>query len=547
MRLTGNKVKIYYQSFYHSMTDKNSEIVIARTAATGAFHIFVGKIISRIIGIATGIILIRLFADPAKYGLLNIAIVFPGILLIFGDLGIEDAVIKYVSESAATGNKQNIKIFFYTGLLLKIVPNVILAVIGFFTAEFFANFLDKTYAAPYIQIASLLVLAWAMYSIAVDSLLAVDATKIYGLILILNETLLGVMPIVLVFYGLEVMGALIGMIVASLLTSTTAVIASILKINAVYKQNNNSKEADATSISFKSVIRTILMFGAPLMIIHFINTGLGKYYSFMIAKYCLPEVLGNYSIAQRAINVIDYVAWPISLVIFPMFSKIPNHKNETLDKLFTYSVKYSSLIILPITLLLMIFAFPLVILVFGKEYEASWIYVSLLALTGLFYGLGGAHMRKVLLSRGETRFLAYMGTVSAITAIAISLILIPLYGVFGLIATAFISGWPSYIAEFKMVSQKYGLRPPFKTMGKIYLSLAVMGAVSFASLMLIKNEIACLTLGPIAGLAAYLICATLIGAIKKTDVNNLKEMFKEPPLLGKIISVPLNFLERFAR
>lgn len=524
-----------------------NKIEIALTAVTGASHIFLGKIIARIIGIIGGIILIRLFADPAMYGLLNISIVLPGILLIFGDLGMEDAVIKYVSECIAMGKKRNIKVFFYTGLLLKMVPNAILTLVGFFTAEFFANLLGKADVAWLIPVASLLVLAWSMNSIARASLLAVGATKSYGLVLVLDEFLLAVMPIVLVLYGMEVMGALIGMVAASLITSTTAIVISIFRIHTISGQNKDFREADAVSITIKDAFRKMLMFGAPLVVVHFIYTGLGQYYNFMIAKYCLPEDVGNYSIAQKSVTPIDYIAWPISLVIFPMFSKIPDRENETLDKFFKYSVKYSSLIVLPITVLIMIFAGPLVLILFGKEYEVSWIYISLLSIGWLFYGFSNIHMRKLLLSRGETKFMANIGAITAITGIAISLVLVPLYGVLGLIATTLVADWPAYIVMFRRVSKKYDIRPPIKTVSKLYLSLIILGIVSFVSITLIQNDIASLTLGTLAGLVTYLMCATLIGAIKKNDINNLKEISKELPIIGRVTNITLSLLERFAR
>jgi len=544
--LVSNKVKIDYEAINPSMNNENSEIRIARVAVTGAFHVFLGKIISRAIGIIGGIILIRLFADPTKYGLLNIAIVFPGILLIFGDLGMEDAIIKYVSECIATGNRQNVKVFFYAGLLFKMIPNTILTIIGFFTAGIFANVLGKAYTAQLIQVASLLVLAWSIDSIARASLLAVDATKTYGFVLVLNELLLSAMPIVLVLYGMGVMGALIGMVAASLVTSITAMVISMFKINSISKQENEHKKGDEHSISIKEAFEKMLAFGLPLVLLHFINTGIGQYYNFMIARYCLPEDMGNYSIAKKAVNPIEYVAWPISLVMFPMFSKIPNDKKETLGKFFKYTVKYSSLVLLPTAMLIMIFAHPLVVLLFGKEYDLSWIYISLLSINSLLYGLSKVHMRKLLLSRGETRFVAILGAISAVTGITLSLALVPSYGVLGLIATNLTAGWPSYIIMLRKVSKKYNIKPPIKIVSKIYLSLMALGIVSLALVILIQNEIV-LVPGVLAGLVTYLVCLTSIGAVKKVDINNLREMFKNSPVLGRIINIPLILLEKIAK
>lgn len=518
------------------------EIELGRTVARGAFHIFTGKVIARTFGVIGGIMLIRLLADPIDYGILNIAIIAPGIISLLGDLGIEMAMTKYLSEFHSKGKMGALKRFFYAGFTLKLLVNTVLTIACFLAAEIFAfQVLGKPYMAPLIQIASLLILSWMMYDFSRSVLLGVDSTKNYAAILVINEVLLSAIPIIMVLFGMGVSGALTGMVMAALMASATAIAISILTVKKITKNSNE------ITITFASTSKEILAFGLPLAAVRFIDLGLRQYFRFMIAAYTAPYDVGNYGVAEGALTLVDYVAWPISLTILPMFSKISIDNNlATLQKTFKYSVKYSSFLILPLATALMTLSYSLITTIFGVEYQFSWIYLTLLCIRWLFYGLGGVHMRKLLLSQGETRLIAKLDTLMAILGISVGLMLIPSYGIFGVIATSLAIDWPSYIIMFKKVNQRYKIKPPLKDVWKLYLSIAITGLVMTIIAFMPIHEAMKIIFGFFVGPPMYATSVLLTKAINIDDINNLRDIMKIQPYASKLANKLLDLMEKMA-
>jgi predicted phosphoribosyltransferase len=53
-----------------------------------------------------------------------------------------------------------------------------------------------------------------------------------------------------------------------------------------------------------------------------------------------------------------------------------------------------------------------------------------------------------------------------------------------------------------------------------------------------------LALGAIAFLTIYIISASLIGAVKRSDIENIKEMMEELGPISKLLNPPLNIIEK---
>jgi O-antigen/teichoic acid export membrane protein len=407
---------------------------IGKSATTGAINIFTGKIISRIIGIIGGIITVRILG-PENYGLLVIATTAPNILLLISDFGMNTAVTKFMSEAHTKNETKQLRYILYSGFIFKALLCGSLSILCFIGAEFFASVFAKASVTPLIQIASPLILAWTLSDFADSVLLALDLTKYNAIFMILSETLISVLPILLmIIFAAEAAYALMGMVVATL---TTVFLQLILCFREVSKISNNP---NGTSIlaGIRNSLKQSLIYGLPLQVIIFIDSGLGQFQKFMVARFGNPFEVGNYTVAQNGNNFVDYLAWPVSLVIFPMFSKVdPKKENGGLKKLFHYSLKFSTLVILPAALTIFLLGKPLLTILFGQEYEFAWNYLLLLSISWLTYGLGNVHLRKLLLAQGDTRFLTINDLITAAVNISLALVLVPLYGMDSYIRSIF--------------------------------------------------------------------------------------------------------------
>jgi O-antigen/teichoic acid export membrane protein len=275
------------------------------------------------------------------------------------------------------------------------------------------------------------------------------------------------------------------------------------------------------------------------------GAGVGRFYHFLIASSAPDDQVGYFSTSERSYAFVDYIAWPIRLVLFPAFSKIDfTSQPESLKKTLKYAVKYSSLIILPIIALLAVLAHPLILVLFGAEYEYSWVYLSLLSIFAMYYGLGSAHFHKLFMGQGETKFVAKLEAMSALIGITLATILIPRFQIFGYIILDVMVVWPAYFLMVRKARKDYGISVPLGAVWKIYIATIVTGVVAFFSSSLVANDLLKLVLGGLVGSAAYILTLLAISGVNLTDIENLKEMAKDQPAIGSLLRQLLNLIEK---
>jgi len=349
----------------------DSKVELARTAAKGVTHLFIGKIGSRIAGMLGGLILIRLLT-PEDYGLIAIATVAPGIFGLLGSFfGVGPALIKHLAECKSKGEFGALRQFAYSGFIFSVGISSFLMVVSYsFANEFASVVLGKSYMTPLIQVASLSLLTSSLYFFAESVLVGLEAMRTYAILMVIYESLTKILPILLLVLGWGVWGALFGMMLAGLITGLVGVLASFI-IVARTGDNLNS------SIDRKTALNKMIVYGIPLGITDLLYSGLGKFYGFMIAVYCIPSDIGNYNAANRVFSALSYLTYPISTVLFPVFSKIdPKKELDLLTKVYVYCIKYSSFLVLPAVVLLMVMAKPLTVVLLGAQYENAWFYLK---------------------------------------------------------------------------------------------------------------------------------------------------------------------------
>jgi len=515
---------------------------LATAATKGATHLFIGKVIARIIGMLGGLLLIRLLT-PEDYGLISIAVTAQGIFgMLSGWFGIGPALIKYIAEYKRKGDQGAIQRFAYSGFIFSIGVSTMSTVVCYLFAEDFAFVvLGKPYMTPLIKMSSLLILTSELYFLAESVFIGLDVTKAYAILMMLQEFLVKMLPIIFLINGFKVLGVLIGMVLAGFATGLIGVLASVYTMAKTSTKSN-------TSLNFKFTFKKILTYGIPLGLTDLMSYGLGNFYGFMIAVYCIPADVGNYNAANKIITSLSYLTFPILTVLFPMFSRIdPKKEPALLKKLYVYCVKYSSFLVLPSVMLLMVIAKPLTVFLFGGRYESAWVYLTFLTVTWLTFGLGKSHLWKLLIGQGQTKLIAKLEGINTAIAICLAVVLIPKYGIFGLIATSFIARWPSYLIGVKIAHRNYGIKPPLKSIWRIYvLAIAIILPI-LPFTLIVNNDVAEIIISVALSTCTYIIAAPLTRAIKKSDIDFLMDVFKPQPFIGSIVCRILEVMKTMAK
>ena len=135
-----------------------------------------------------------------------------------------------------------------------------------------------------------------------------------------------------------------------------------------------------------------------------------------------------------------------------------------------------------------------------------------------------------------------------VIGVPLAFVLIPTWGINGMIIGSLIAGIPSMFAGLHLVWKKYDAKVDFVAAARIlaastlatatvYVFLEVFGAAQWLRLVL----------GLAIFLAVFFISAPLIGAVNQTDINNLRAMFSNLGILSKVLEIPLRIMEKIKK
>ncbi|MGD0329696.1 MAG: polysaccharide biosynthesis C-terminal domain-containing protein [Nitrososphaeria archaeon] len=167
------------------------------------------------------------------------------------------------------------------------------------------------------------------------------------------------------------------------------------------------------------------------------------------------------------------------------------------------------------------------------------------ALHSSSYLFGSLSVWNLIISQGRTEVYMKLNLISVALGLPLGLVLIPRLGIIGLVVTALIDGIPSLIAMLWYVGRHYAATVDWVSSTKI-LSASTISALA-AYLILSQLSLPSwmeLIIGATVFLTAYITVASLIGAVNRTDIENIKEMLKELGPLSKLLSPPLNLIEK---
>ncbi len=511
---------------------------LGKVSAKGGFNLFWGLAVSSIIS-ALGIIVVARVLSPDEYALLSIALIGPSLIKAFRDLGIDQATIKYTAQYRSENKLAKVKQILVAETLFEVIFGFLLSIASFLLSGFMANMLGRPYIAPLIQIASLIIFAEALLKAAQSAFIGYEKMGLYSITLVIQSTIKTGLMIFLVVTGYGAYGATIGDVTAYLIAGSISIVMLYL---ALYKKLEKQKE----SLQIFATLKYMFKYGIPVSIAWNINAFLTQFYHVLLALYCTNLIIGNYQVALNFAVLVTFFVIPLTTTLFPAFSKINAQKEpETLKRVFKTSVKYATLVVAPATFAVMTLAQPAVSTLFGEKYELTPFYVVIYVSIYLYTAIGSLSAGNLINSQGRTEVNLKLTLITAAMGLSLSVLLVPTFGVMGLLATYLTAGIPSTLLALWWIKKQYEATIDWGSSAKILSASAVTALITYViiSQLNLANWIT-LIIGTIIFLAAYIITAPLLRAINKTDIQYLKEMVKTLGPLAPIFNLPLAIVEQ---
>lgn len=404
---------------------RNNEFEARRDVAKGAGTVFLAKIGA----------LIEIIAQPAytwmfglaTYGLYTVLWSLVNLLENIADLAMTAALQRVLpKENEAEPRAVIIKGAFVLGIM----PCLILAGILSWSSASIAplfNVAEKDLAQLELAI-SLFAWAlplWATVEIATSALRACHA---FGpeirLRLLWEQVLRLVLAVVLWLAGVDTLALLIAHLGSLFVTAILAlrVLNNYCSLELIWKSKLS-----------RSVIHDLFLSGLSILP----SNVLGRMFVDMpavIINFCIPgaagaNAAGLYAIARKLASIPQLVRSVFSHVLSPIAASSVNRDHETMQALYTFSIRISLLLALPTAVALIIAAdFLLALFVTGAA--AAWpILVILTAAKGIEAGIGPASaIQQVISHRGLP---VINSTIGFIVAMIVLLVAFPVYETLG--------------------------------------------------------------------------------------------------------------------
>jgi O-antigen/teichoic acid export membrane protein len=517
---------------------------MAKVSVRGGFHVMWGLVASTVIS-AAGTIIIALLLGADNYGLYAIALTAPNLIVLFRDWGVNFAMIRYTAQSKAEDKAANIRGIFMSGLIFEIAVGIALSLISFLLSGFLATtvFIRPT-IVPLLQIASFIILTSALVSTATAAFTGVEKMHLNSIMVVSQSILKTALIIALVLLGLGTYGAITGFTIATLLAG----LIGIMLMFTIYRSLPN---LNGSKLEIGGNIKTMLKYGLPLSIGAILGGFLVQYYNFLLYIYVSDNaIIGNYAMAQNFVVLITFFATPVTTMLFPAFSKLDHQKDhETLENVFQTSVKYASLLVVPVAAIIMVLAQPAISTLFGNTYAEAPLFLALLAITYLYTILGYLSIGSLINGQGQTSFNLIIAMITAALGFPLGFILISNYGALGLIVTTLTTIIPGIIVSLIYIKKRYNLTLQWKASAKILLSSATAAALTYITVCQLNflSSLIQLIIGVAVFAPTYLLVAVLTGTFNIADINKLREILTAIGPLRRLFNIVLNIIEKLMR
>jgi len=173
------------------------------------------------------------------------------------------------------------------------------------------------------------------------------------------------------------------------------------------------------------------------------------------------------------------------------------------------------------------------------------LFLALITVSFLYSAFGSLSLGNLINSQGQTRVNLALTLVTSVIGFPLSLILIPKFGITGLIITTLTAGIPSLILSIYWVRIHFGATVDLVSATKILLASVAAGTLTFAFIaQLTFSSWIQLIIGGITFVFAYITIILLTRSVDRSDISNLRDMLSEFGPLSSVLNFLLGIIEK---
>jgi len=395
---------------------KNASWLFGGKSASGIFTAIQTIVVARMLGVS-------------DYGLLALVIAYISVLNMFFDLKVWETATKYIGTYLEKGESDKTRSMIKLSYILDIGSGVVAFIIAILSA--------KLISAYIIHSPDAYILIW-IFSISLfidtanstsDAILRVfDRFKSIAFINSFQKLFRLIVVVALLFGGFGIKGVLYGFILASFIGFSIRMWIVIKTLN----ENGLEGWFSADVGLIKDEWKGILWFLGNTSFIATLKTGNERYLGIMILGYFAgKDAVAYYKIASTVASLANKVVDPLYEAIYPELVKFASSNAiKDFKRMIKSTTKSLVLIIIPLTVIIIIFAEPIISIVFGKDYVPATNALRILAAAVLIVRFT-FWINPALLSMDRPGLRTILGVISTSVYLILMFLLVPGYSYIG--------------------------------------------------------------------------------------------------------------------
>ncbi|MCL2642487.1 MAG: oligosaccharide flippase family protein [Candidatus Bathyarchaeota archaeon] len=555
---------------------EDKALQMGKSSTAGSFFLLIGVVGSTVI-MALGSLILASLLTPEELGLYSLVLIPSAVIAFFRDLGVNSAMTQKIASLRAANKTSEIHDVILSGVVFELLSGTLFAIVCFCLAQPLASLLNRPDAAPLIALMSISIFVSAIVSAATATFVGFEKMKFNSFTQILQaiiKTLLGPLMVIL---GFSVFGVVLGSIVS---VAAGGLIGIVLVYFALFRPLRKSKVGGC---NVKRTLIPLLRYGMPLTVPSLVVGVLPQIFAFFMGMYAGDGMIGNYYISTNFSVLVTFISFPVSTALFPAFSKLnPQKEPELVRTVFSSSVKYTALLLIPTTMILMALSTPLVHTLFPQDgliqtllygdkmqylfgvnntpkFPYAPIFLAVSSIANLLVLFGHVSLSAFQTGIGKTKQVMKQSVLSLAISLPFSYAVITYFGTFGGVGNellvviggifaVLVSIIPGLIWGLIWAWKNYHVKADFKNSGKIFTASLIASIVAYTfSTFFNASYPILLFAGALLFLLVYLIVIPLIGAVNYADIDNLKMMSSELGIVSKILKIPLQLMQKLCK
>jgi len=394
----------------------NASWLFGGKTASGIFSAIQTVVIARILGVS-------------DYGLLSLILAYVAVLNMFFDLKVWETATKYIGTYWETGEHDKARSMIKLSYILDIGSGVVAFIIAILSAKLISTYIiHSPEAYVFIWIYSISLFVDTANSTSDAILRVFDRFKNIAFINSFQKFFRLIVVVALLYSGLGIRGVLYGFILASFVGFSVR----MWLVMKTLKHNDLQGWLSADISLIRDQWKGIAWFLGNTSFIATLKTGNERYLGILILGYFAgKDAVAFYKIASSIASVVNRIVDPIYEAIYPELVKLASSNAiEDFKNMIKSTTKSLVLIIIPIGVIIIIFAEPIISLVFGKDYVPATNALRILAAAVLIVRCT-FWINPALLSMGRPGLRTIMGVISTFVYLVLMFLLVPGYSYMG--------------------------------------------------------------------------------------------------------------------